>query len=288
MATSSREARRRKIMERSSDRLALITGRIQSLPSPSTISSPPHDSLPALSSTPLTSHLTDQSSVSSHVLDKDSGSMLLKHDSDSESGLVDINNGGTRVEPHLGKGEASIEAVRHPASEVSDKVHSSILSSASEKTISPSGTEQQPEKQIPYHRFFNPKQISFAITASESTRIFCSVIVAALGVLSHLGFPLLGSNFMKTFIFSRPLFLVLLTNLTIVLAQLFEKQKGLDRAEKGASKVSSEDGYGWAEQIGQVLEVGLVFQKIVDTVFMDCSVYVMVVICGLSLLTKFS
>ncbi|PQM34278.1 uncharacterized protein Pyn_29592 [Prunus yedoensis var. nudiflora] len=41
MATNSREARRRKIMERGSDRLALITGRIQTLPTSSSSSTDP-------------------------------------------------------------------------------------------------------------------------------------------------------------------------------------------------------------------------------------------------------
>ena len=55
MASNVREARRRKIMERGSDRLALITGQIQSLPSSSSHEEIKTDS-DNPSSQPLISH----------------------------------------------------------------------------------------------------------------------------------------------------------------------------------------------------------------------------------------
>lgn len=53
MASNSREARRRKILDRGSDRLAFITGQINGVPSP-----PPSDSTSSLSQSDLQ---TDQS-----------------------------------------------------------------------------------------------------------------------------------------------------------------------------------------------------------------------------------
>lgn len=58
MAANQREARRRRILERGSDRLALITGQIQSLPS-SSASPPPYDQNTDSSSQPLISNLQD-------------------------------------------------------------------------------------------------------------------------------------------------------------------------------------------------------------------------------------
>lgn len=43
MATNERESRRRRIVSRGSDRLALITGQIENLPSPSPSDSHPQD-----------------------------------------------------------------------------------------------------------------------------------------------------------------------------------------------------------------------------------------------------
>ena len=69
MAANARESRRRRILERGSERLALITGQIQSLPSPS-ISPPPNeenmDSLPQ----PSISNLQD---LRPHISDQPTG-----------------------------------------------------------------------------------------------------------------------------------------------------------------------------------------------------------------------
>lgn len=57
-ASGSRDSRRRRIVDRGSDRLALITGRIQTLPSPPT--SPPDDaSSPPSLAGPDHAHISD-------------------------------------------------------------------------------------------------------------------------------------------------------------------------------------------------------------------------------------
>ncbi|KAM4074493.1 hypothetical protein ACJW30_10G097600 [Castanea mollissima] len=63
---------------------------------------------------------------------------------------------------------------------------------------------------------------------------------------------------------------------------------GFERAAGDENETSSLNGYGWAEQVGNTLETGLVMQKALDAIFMDCSVYAIIVICGLSLASLFS
>lgn len=57
--TGSRDARRRRIVERGTDRLALITGRIQTLPSPPSSSAPETPSSPLSLAGPDQPHIAD-------------------------------------------------------------------------------------------------------------------------------------------------------------------------------------------------------------------------------------
>uniref|UniRef100_A0A5B6YNP8 Uncharacterized protein n=1 Tax=Davidia involucrata TaxID=16924 RepID=A0A5B6YNP8_DAVIN len=285
MAMSSREARRRRIVDRGSDRLAIITGRIQTLPSSS---SEPHHSHTA-SCPPLISndhhdfqtHLSDQSLVSPHGEDKPFSSLLPKHDASTESGQFNASDDGSRSQPLLRKCETSTEALRAPAWEANVRVQSSPVSSTVQNSsISASDTDHHFQSQTHHHKFFTPNQISSAIAASESIRIYCSLAVAILVVLSYVGFPILGSHI----IMLRPLYLLLLANISVVLARLLlEKQGEFERAEQEANNVPSMEEYSLAEQVGKALESGLVLQNIMAALFMDSSVYATVVICGLSL-----
>lgn len=184
----------------------------------------------------------------------------------------------------MGSYETTTESLRAPAPVVSDQVQPSIISSTVQKLpfFPDKGESLQPSTRT--IGVFTPNKLSSTIKALERTRFFCSVIVAVLAVLSYLGFPLLGSAFMKSTILSRPLYLVLLTNLTLLLARLLEKQRNLRREDSTAvGKVPSLDGYGWAEQMGNAVEIGLALKKFIDAVFMDCGVYAIIVICSLTL-----
>ncbi|KAL4603348.1 hypothetical protein ACB092_10G117800 [Castanea dentata] len=278
MASNVSEARRRKIMERGSDRLALITGRIQSLPPSSSHEEITTDS-DNPSSQPLISH---PAAVSPHGEDE--------HDPVTNASQTEADIGESNLAPPLRKCEISVEALGACASEFSGKAQSPLVSSIDQNSsASTLDSEQHLEQQRPQHRFFTPNQISSAIASSERTRILCSVTVALLVVLSYLGFPLLGSYIIKSMLSFRPLYLLLLTNVTIVLARLLaDKQTGFERAAGDENETPSLNGYGWAEQVGNTLETGLVMQKALDAIFMDCSVYAIIVICGLSLASLFS
>ncbi|GAV78344.1 hypothetical protein CFOL_v3_21812, partial [Cephalotus follicularis] len=276
MASNSREGRRRKIVERGSDRLALITGRIQSVPPPSSSPPPPLDS-----SLPLP-HPFSQITFSSNGEDEPFGSTLLKRDRVSDANQTNTDDGGSSVESTLHG--TSIEAAEAPALEDSVKAMPSLISSTDrDSSISTLDSEQVVEQQKHQKGIYSPKHISSCIAASESARLYCSATVALLVVLSYLGFPILRSNFIKSIISWSPLYLVLLTNITIVLARLlFGNQRGFERSIGEKNKNTLSDGYGWAEQASKVLEVVLVIQKAMNAVFMDCSVYAVIVICGLS------
>lgn len=69
MAANPREARRRRIMERGSDRLALITGQIQTLPS-SSASPSPFDESKDSSSQPL---ISNQQDLRPRIVDQPTG-----------------------------------------------------------------------------------------------------------------------------------------------------------------------------------------------------------------------
>lgn len=230
------------------------------------------------------------SAVPLHGDDEALGSLLLKRDSITNVSETNAYDGGSNITPSIHQCETSIKAVRAPSSEVSGKeVHSPMVSlidqNSSASTLS---LDQRLEHQTQRHRFFTPNQISSAITASEDTRLLCSVTIALLVVLSYQGFPLLGSYIIKTIISFRPLYLLLLTNVTVVLARLlFYKQRGFERAAQDENETSSLNGFGWAEQVSRSLETGLVMQRALNAVFMDCSVYAIVVICGLSLAQLF-
>lgn len=275
MATATREARRRRIVDRGSDRLALITGGINTLPSSS-------------SSPSSINHNHDQPIGSDAVEDKSSSSLLPMHESASESGEINAAVGKIR-DQLVCKCETTNEDLRALSWEVESQSQSSqVLSPVQESPICSPDTECRLEPQGHRAGFFTPKQISSAIKGTESIRIYTSLAVAILVVLSFVGFPILGSRSMKSILFFRPLHLVLITNMSIVLSRLLldKKQAGLERTDQQANKVSPAGGYGLAEQVGKALELGLVLQRIMGAFFLDCSVYAIVLICGLSMAQK--
>ncbi|GMQ08673.1 hypothetical protein CsSME_00052292 [Camellia sinensis var. sinensis] len=81
---------------------------------------------------------------------------------------------------------------------------------------------------------------------------------------------------------SRPLYILLLTDVTIVLLRLLGKQRDPEKIEEEGKVGMLEDEENWKGAV-KILEMSLVFYQTIRTVFIDCSFYVVVVICGLSL-----
>ncbi|XP_062024533.1 uncharacterized protein LOC133740601 [Rosa rugosa] len=253
MATNSREARRRRILERGSDRLALITGRIQTLPSSSSSPDPQtqFEDTTNPSSPPPTSDVQDQiAELPSEIEENESDSTLPRSQSDTNT-----------------------EALRAIDTQV-QQLLSSLTAQNAPPPPPPSSSENQRRP------LFTASGVSSAIAETERTRLLFSVAVAMLVVLVHLGFPLMGtSNIVKTLLGFRPLYLVLLTNVTFVLARILGKQRVSERP--GEIRTSAE-GIEWVAQLGRAVEIGLVAQKVLDALFMDCAVYAIIVVCGLS------
>lgn len=273
--------------------MALITGRIQTLPPPDknarSEDADPLDQPSIPNDQDLQPQIPNQATVSPHGEDEEPSSLLPEHDA-INNGSQTTDNGGGNVPPPLHKFETSVEAIRVPASEVNGKVRSSLVSSVDQNpSASTVGSEPHVAQQTRGHKFFTSSQINSAIAASGKMRLLCSVTVALLVLLSHLGFPLPGTYIIKSVISFRPLYLLLLTNVTIVLAHLLSgKQRRFERAARVDNEATRLDGYGWAEQVSWGLEKGLVMQKAFDAMFMDCSIYVTIVICGLSVAHLFS
>ncbi|KAF4379369.1 hypothetical protein CsatB_001736 [Cannabis sativa] len=294
MASNSREARRRRILERGSDRLALITGQIDNLPEPDPSPSPSLHTLnqdtqpvPVLSHHDYHSRPIDSINDSSHGEDRKSNPVLPKdnHSTDFSVPTKDDFDGSSLM-PMLSKLQTKFEPRRSQNSASEDSLSNSSLVSSRDPSASVSdlATETKVESQTQKkYRFFTPNQITSALAATELTRLFCSIALALFVVLSYFGFPILGSKFIKSIIISfRPLYLVLLTNATVVLAQLLQIQ-----GTRRENNTPSADVNDLATQLGNTLEIGLMIKKGADTVFMTCAVYAVIVVCGVSFAQKF-
>jgi hypothetical protein len=284
MATTpnNREARRRKIVERGSDRLALITGRIHNLPS----------SPSAPGSSPLSHY---PSPFSPSYKDEAFGSVLQKLEKIADdAGHGDGYDGRRRTETSLSGSGPEVKELMAPASEIRGVDKSEMRSEASKvhgsennrklQSSPPNETEQCVDlKGNNKQGTLTSTQIISAITVTESLRLWCSVAVALLVVLSHIGFPLLGCNFIKNIISFRPLYLVLLTNITIVISRLLLENRGGLQWNRQKSKNPATDNNNWTDHVGTALEISMVVQKSIEAAFIDCSVYAVIVVCGLFL-----
>lgn len=195
---------------------------------------------------------------------------------------------GSKDVPLVLEGEKRVEKKQAPVGELTNKLqqcpHTSVVQKSSISTERPSKLHNQRRVSL------TPKQISSCIMSSEATRIICSLTIALLVVLSYVDRPLLGRNLVKSesVVASRPFYILLLTDITILLARLsIERRRAMEKAkeeeEEEEERMSrhEEDGQNWAGAI-KVLETGLVVYQSICAVFMDFCVYAVVVICGLS------
>ncbi|XP_031250244.1 uncharacterized protein LOC116108095 [Pistacia vera] len=271
MATSnSREERRRKIMARGSDRLALITGKSPSLPSDH---DPPNQSSPlTLSSDHHPNPLKDAGSLDA------SGFTLLKRDTGVKV------SGENRYDEIVNQIEHQHDTSKE-ASAVEDMTKSEPWPATLIAETPLNDTQPVPKpSRINQLNLFSCKQVNSCIIASQNTRSFCALIIALLVVLSYIDYPYFGMNIVRSegIVASRPLYILLLTDVTIVLAQLYlEERTHSEEAEK-EKVIPQEEKHNLIQAI-QIMEKGLVVYQSIWAVFIDFSIYVVVVVCGLSL-----
>lgn len=140
--------------------------------------------------------------------------------------------------------------------------------------------EQDHQREETRRSLFTPSQIKSAIGASENARISCSVAAAVLVIAAYMGFPIVG------FMLFRPVYLLLLTNTTVVLGRVFLRARGVESRMGRRGRASTAGGNDLAENLGRALDLGLLVQKILAAAFMDFSVYAVILFSGLSLVRK--
>ncbi|KAK6153667.1 hypothetical protein DH2020_013306 [Rehmannia glutinosa] len=254
--------RRKKIISRGTDRLALITGRIQSLePDPfvksTSFSTPRRDPPPA------------QHARSSSEPGTANGEPLLQDE---------LRHGGADV-PYTETRRDNDEGVSI-GNDSDSRV--SYLRNLEKKEVAILTSENAylPEKSLGYlFSSITPNEINFSIISSEDTRAICSVVLAILVVLSCVTLP---PNLVKptSLLAYRPLYVVLLTDVFIVARRLAPYAQ--IRKEDKEPKIE-EDGDNWGGAV-KLLELGLVLHQTIRALFIDFSFYLVIVVCGLSLL----
>ncbi|KAM0053564.1 hypothetical protein Hdeb2414_s0007g00260941 [Helianthus debilis subsp. tardiflorus] len=254
-ARDAAAARRRRIAEKGAERLALITGRVQSISSSSPSLPPPVAQSEPSSTPPCPTSVSDQLPISDENTDP-----LLNTETAGDDVVSDV----------IDNSETITETSAQTSSKPETLTEQTPLISTSNKSKNPVS-----QTQTRHHKTFSPKQLRPAITASENIRIICSITVALLVILADAGFPILDR--MKSIILFRPLLLLLVTNVTIVAAH-FLLQKVKHRSTGDA---------GFADHIGMALEWGLLVKTGSSALFMDCSVYSVVLICGMGFLQLF-
>lgn len=200
---------------------------------------------------------------------------------------------GRQVEPQEPKYEGKVDpqGPKYEAKSVNEvAVADKCTGSRPEPTAAPkvekpsNDTKLLPKPSRNELNLFSCKQINSCIIASQGTRSFCALMIALLVVLSYIDDALLGINRVSSESVEalRPLYILLLTDVTIVLAHVFLKQqKQCEEAEKERVE-PQEDGNNMTQAV-QLMERSLVVYQTARAVFIDFSIYTVVVVCGLSL-----
>lgn len=119
--------------------------------------------------------------------------------------------------------------------------------------------------------FFNSRRLNLCVIETENLRACCAFIVAVLVLLK------------SSIITSRPLPIMLLNDVMLVLVRMYlNMQKSIEEAAQGKRVGLKEDNQNWGGAV-KVLERSLAAYQAFRGVFIDWSIYVVVVVCGLSL-----
>ncbi|KAJ6814782.1 uncharacterized protein M6B38_138230 [Iris pallida] len=273
-AKESREARRRRLVARGGDRLAFITGQSRSfrnddlpLPPPT----PPSTAAEEVATPPkiqaddqTTSSATENYDRVETFLKEKNAEILPKNQTSAGFPNMEAENEISKHVPSNKSLEREADNNRNAEPSPTAVAHRSSL--AVRGAAPPARAVATKTSLIS----FTPNEISSSISASEDIRMLCAIVAALLVVFSyHLG--------MGSFFSFRPLFLVLLTDATVVFGRLLINRGGVHLEEE--ARRTGQDGEGW--DIGKMLEAVMVLQKASSAAFMDCSVCAVVMICGI-------
>ncbi|KAH7441017.1 hypothetical protein KP509_03G021400 [Ceratopteris richardii] len=276
-----REARRQRILARGSDRLAYITGDKSKQNSPR--------ASPVLAPHEVSSFSTQTSAEESR-----SASAVAR--------IVEVTRSGSdegRMVQELNQHEANLKLP-----EVSEETSGEVISTSDRQSVKEPivRTSLAPVMSNELSQAVKPPKrtdtvyvriIIESIEASESLRASMAAIVAILvalqSVLSHCGHS--WGNVIAILLPLWPLCLVCITDLVLVTgAYILHTQKKLLKRDLYISSANDLDGsFGKfskaLEVVGQlndVLSIGLLLKKVVAAIFLDCSIYVVALICSFS------
>lgn len=312
---SAREVRRRKILERGTDRLALITGERKYLPTPV---EPPSDSVDLGDDS--TRLVNGDASIESHdessvdVAEINGSSVLLAHFQvnpgvrsnnavlGDEKGSLALRSSDLSFadEPSIDvasmKGSSALldhfvvnSGGNSNTAELGDEKGSLALRSLDSST---SVRKKGDGKKFPASNLsslFTINKFSYAIDASESARVLCAVAIAVFlvihSVLLSLNNPLGGV--LERFVPPWPFFLIILTDVTLVMGTMLltsEKANPEDIIDPTSEEpYSTSEVWNMANKIGNVLQMVVILRKVVSAMSIDFSIYLVVLVCGLSL-----
>uniref|UniRef100_A0A0D9VJ50 Uncharacterized protein n=1 Tax=Leersia perrieri TaxID=77586 RepID=A0A0D9VJ50_9ORYZ len=296
MESAATERRRRRLVERGSDRLAFITGQASSLPS-----DPPPDS-PLSTVDAAASQILEQQ-ASAGGISGDKFSNITQVQKTEPTDRVPESQVSAKARQEIQDSDLLREHKRNSTVPEIQPVNETPLQRHGEETLSkrishdrvatvprrememrprsvPSNQSNQAENAawsveiLKEYLNFTPHEITQAISATEYNRVLASVIVAFLVVLSNWGLDI-GGTITRVLVGTRPLLFLIITNITIVFTLLMESR---DPNVRGRSAGSS---LGSADSLGQMLEIGLLLQKSLGALVMDCSVCAVILICFL-------
>ncbi|KAG6503394.1 uncharacterized protein LOC121987446 [Zingiber officinale] len=264
---NARDARRRRILERGSDRLALISGQVQSVPdsSPRGLNEghPPPSGSPFSSVEGTSAHLTDQyKSNKDGQVTASEREEINKHKpiptTQASIGMVSAN----KMEHNTTVFELKPQVNELQRNKVSELCNASVVAQNSSDQVLDTALSARLMK----HVTISSKQVSHVVSASENARLLCAFAIAIFTVISSC----LGGVFGGSINF-RPLFLVILADLTIVFWPLMANQAAKNEKLE----------YHWTGNLSDILEAWLIFQEVAGTIFMDCSICAVVMISAL-------
>ncbi|XVF26732.1 hypothetical protein REPUB_Repub14bG0043700 [Reevesia pubescens] len=228
-------------------------------------------------------YLSNKISAGPVGVSEDSTSSYLKHGGIREISSVNSLDVGGQAELKLQKPGTDKDAISALLFGERDELQPLQETTSLQKTSSSVESLQKPCRNQP--DFFSSKRLISCIIASERTRSFCALLIALFVLVSYIDYPLVGMNIVspESIVASRPLYIILLTDLTVVLGRLFLDKKGDSEEAEEEKSGSPNNRHNWEGAV-KLLERGLVAYQTLRALFIDFSIYAVVVICGLSLM----
>lgn len=290
-AKDAREARRKRILARGSDRLAYITGDLSkqhSLRASSISSSQEADPLAG----PLQTD-GDRSSFESH--DAKPGNLGLsdletEHNENFQEPVScsqPFDSAKFTAVPSDTTTPVLTSRSRHSAEHINGVPTVPSPSSESSQRRTP-GVKEGKKPGLLY-----VKDIIYSIKASESLRALAAAVVAVFVVsqmvLSCCGHP--WGDALAVLLPRWPIGLVFSTDLFLIIGAYLIHSTGKS-SQTGLGSMESTEPYGKLDQISQALDVvgrfedllniGLLCKKAAGAISLDCSIYVVTIVCGFS------